>query len=510
MLLRLSCLLCVVSLGFPNAHVAQSPKAESLVRVLDEFIVKGMRDWAIPGLAVAVVRNDSVLLQKGYGTRELARTGAVDEHTLFGIMSTTKAMTSAAIAMLVDDGVVSWNDPVTKWIPEFEMPEPYVTSALTVVDLLTHRAGLGNADLLWVRGDLDEAEIFRRVRYLDPAYSFRAGYTYQNIMYGLAGELIARASGMPYGEFLKDRLLDPLGMSRTFTSLAAVRESGDDNVSSSHFEIRDTVRVIEEEAVDVLASAGAVWSNASDMARWLRFLLDSARVGGRDLIKPETFAELFRPHTIIPANQFYPTVRLTQPHWTTYALGWFQQDYRGHYVAFHTGSLSGRIAIVGLLPDERFGIVVLGNLDHAEFRHALMLRAFDLQLGDTGRDWSDELLGLYRGFAAQADSARSARETQRRIGTKPLLPLSQYVGTYTHPVWGDLVVGETGDGLTACMGMENQLRGSLVHWHYDTFRIQLGDGRSEPDWVQFVLARDGTVSELRFGADGELVFRRKP
>ncbi|KPJ88849.1 MAG: hypothetical protein AMS18_13100, partial [Gemmatimonas sp. SG8_17] len=165
---------------------------------------------------------------------------------------------------------------------------------------------------------------------------------------------------------------------------------------------------------------------------------------------------------------------------------------------------------VGLLPDERFGIVVLGNLDHAEFRHALMLRAFDLQLGDTGRDWSDELLGLYRGFAAQADSARSARETQRRIGTKPLLPLSQYVGTYTHPVWGDLVVGETGDGLTACMGMENQLRGSLVHWHYDTFRIQLGDGRSEPDWVQFVLARDGTVSELRFGADGELVFRRKP
>jgi CubicO group peptidase (beta-lactamase class C family) len=502
-------MLCAVSLGIPNTLVAQAPDAESLAQVLDEFIVKGMRDWEIPGLAVTVVRHDSVLLLKGYGTRELGRTGVVDEHTLFGIMSTTKAMTSAAIAILVDDGVVSWSDPVTKWIPEFEMPEPYVTRQLTVLDFLTHRAGLGNADLLWVRGDLHAAEIFRRVRYLDPAYSFRAGYAYQNIMYGLAGELIARASGMPYGEFLKDRLLDPLGMSRTFTSLAAVRESGDDNVSSSHFEIHDTISVIEEEAVDVLSSAGAVWSNASDMARWMQFLLDSARVGGQGLIKPETFAELFRPHTLIPVNQFYPTVRLTQPHWTTYAAGWFQQDYRGHYVAFHTGSLAGRIAIVGLLPEERFGIVVLGNLDHAEFRHALMLKAFDLQLGDTGRNWSEELLGLYRGFAAEADSARAEREAQRSTGTRPSLPLSHYVGTYTHPVWGDLVVSEIGDGLAARIGAERQLRGPLTHWHYDTFRIQLGDGRSDPDWVQFLLGRDGTAAELRFGADGETVFRRK-
>ncbi len=507
---RLSRLLCAVSLGLPNALVPQAPGADSLAQALDGFIKKGMRDWAIPGLAVAVVRNDSVLLLKGYGTRELGRAGAVDENTLFGIMSTTKAMTSAAIAMLVDDGVVRWDDPVTKWIPEFEMPEPYVTRELTVLDLLTHRAGLGNADLLWARGDLDAAEIFRRVRYLDPAYSFRAGYTYQNVMYGLAGELIARASGIRYGEFLKHRLLDPLGMNRTFTSLASVRESGDNNVSSSHFEIRDTITVIEEEGVDVLASAGAVWSSASDMARWMQFLLDSARVGGQDLIKPETFAELFHPRTIIPANQFYPTVRLTQPHWTTYALGWFQQDYRGHYVAFHTGSLSGRTAIVGLLPDEGFGIAVLGNLDHAEFRHALMLRAFDLQLGDTGRDWSEELLALYRGVADQADSTRAEREAQRTAETEPSLPLSQYVGSYAHPVWGDLVVSEIDGGLTAHMGVESQLRGALAHWHYDTFRLQLGDGRSDPGWVQFVLGRDGTVAELRFGAAGEMVFRRKP
>jgi CubicO group peptidase (beta-lactamase class C family) len=492
----------------PTSLAAQAPTTESLGRSLHEFIERGMRDWQIPGLSVAVVRNDSVVFSGGYGVRSLEDGGAVDERTLFGIMSTTKAMTSAAIAMLVDDGAVNWDDPVTKWIPELEMPDPYVTRELTVVDLLTHRAGLGNADLLWVRGDIDEAEIFRRVRLLEPGYSFRAGYTYQNIMYGLAGELIERASGKTFGEFLRQRLWEPLGMSRTFASLSDVRASGDGNVSAPHYEIRDTIRIIEETPVDVLASAGAVWSTASDMARWIKFLLDSATVSGERLIGQSTFNMLFQPHTIIPAHQFYPTVQRTSPHWTTYGLGWFQQDYRGHSVAFHTGSLDGRIAIVGLLPDERFGIVMLGNLDHAEFRHALMLRAFDIQIGDTGRDWNTELLELYGGMAAQGDSARARQEARRHSGTRHTLSLVDYAGTYTHPVWGGLEVVEENGKLTARMGTESQLRGELVHWHYDTFRAHLGDGRSNPSWVRFVIDVDGRVTELRFG-DGEgMVFTR--
>ena len=509
MLRRSLSLLFAASLGIPSTIAAQAPSATSLVRSLEAFIEKGQRDWEIPGLSVVVVRNDSVLFAKGYGVRAVGQRGAVDEHTLFGIMSTTKAMTSAAIAMLVDDGVVRWDDPVTKWIPEFEMPDPYVTRELTVVDLLTHRAGLGNADLLWVRGDLDEAEIFRRVRYLEPGYSFRAGYTYQNVMYGLAGAVIAKASGMSYGEFLKHRLFEPLGMSRSFVSLSDVRASGDANVSSAHYEVGDTIRVISETPVDVLASAGAVWSTAADMARWVRFLLDSARVNGERLIQESTFAMLFRPHTIIPPNQFYPAQSGTRPHWTTYGLGWFQHDYRGRYVAFHTGSLAGRIAIVGLLPDERFGIVMLGNVDHAEFRHALVLKAFDLQIGDTGRDWSTELLALYGESEARADSARARREAQRVAGTQPSLPLAEYAGTYRHAIWGDVVVGTEANGLTAHMGTSNELSGPLAHWHFDTFRTYWGDDLSDPGWVRFVLGSDGKVAELRYGAGEGMVFRRE-
>ncbi len=510
MLRRCWYLSCLVCLGLPQVVASQVADAASIASSLDSFIQRGIRAWRIPGLSVAVVRNDSVLLAKGYGVRELGAAGSVDEHTLFGIMSTTKAMTAAAVAMLVDDGTVQWNDPVTKWIPEFVMPEPYVTREITLVDLLTHRAGLGNADLLWVRGDLDESEIFRRVRYLEPAYSLRAGYTYQNIMYGLAGAVIERASGLSWGEFLRGRLWEPLGMDRTFASLTDVRSSEDRNVSSAHFDIRDTIRVIADESVDVLASAGAVWSTASDMAGWVRFLLDSARLNGERLIGEESFSMLFRPHTIIPQEQFYPTTRRTNPHWTTYGLGWFQQDYRGHHVAFHTGSLDGRIAIVGLLPHQRFGIVVLGNLDHAEFRHAVMLQAFDLQIGGAERDWSNELLELYSEIAARTDTTRMREESRRVAGTQATLPLSEYAGSYTHPVWGDLVVRVEDDKLWGSMGTNRELQGPMSHWHYDTFRAQLGDGRSDPEWVRFVLGPDGDVTELRFGRGEGMVFKRVP
>jgi CubicO group peptidase (beta-lactamase class C family) len=313
---------------------------------------------------------------------------------------------------------------------------------------------------------------------------------------------------MPYGEFLRRRLFGPLGMTRTFSSYAAMTATGDLNVSSPHYRIRDTIRVIDDEPVDLLPAAGAVWSNAADMASWLTFLLDSAETGGRRLLSDSSFHRLFAPHALIGPDEFYPTARLTRPHWTSYGLGWFQQDYRGHFVAFHTGSLDGRTAIIGLLPDEQVGVCVLGNLDHAEFRHAVMLKVFDLFLGGPGRDWSAELLQLYGGIRARRDSAQAAIERQRVPGTSPTHPLEAYVGTYLNPVWGPVVVAAAEGGLVLSIGSNPELRGPLRHWHYDSFRAELGDGRESPDLVQFGLGPDGQVMELRLtGIEG--VFGRE-
>lgn len=507
--LRRALMAALLLAGMAVPVLAQRSSDAVIARELDAYIRKGMKDWEIPGLSVAVVRRDSVILVKGYGVLQRGMSTPVDQNTLFGMMSTTKAMTAMSLAMLVDDGRLSWDDPVTKWIPEFAMPDAFTTRDLRVIDLLTHNSGLGNADLLWSRHDLSAEEVFRRVRYLTPAYPLRGGFVYQNIMYGLAGEIIARASGMTYGDFLRRRLFAPLGMTRTFPSYAAVTESGDPNLSRPHYRIRDTVRVIEDEAVDVIPAAGAIWSTASDMASWLEFLLDSSEVAGRRLVSDSNYRKIFAPHSVVSADEFYPSARLTRPHWTTYGLGWFEQDYRGNFVAFHTGSLDGRTAIVGLLPDQQAGVYVFGNLDHAEFRHALMLKAFDLFIGGPPRDWSAELLRLYGGIRARGDSVRAAALRARIRGTQPSHALGDFAGNYVHPIWSSVVIQQSGDGLNLSIGANPILKGPLRHWHYDTFRAELGDGRDSPIMVQFELGSDGQVAGVRLeGVEGE--FLREP
>ncbi len=481
----------------------------AILQDLDEFIRQGMKDWEVPGLAIAVVHGDSVLLTRGYGVRRLGASGIVDEQTLFGMMSTTKAMTALAMGMLVDDGRLDWNDPVTRWVPEFQMPDPYVSRDLRVVDLLTHNSGLPGADLLWSRGDLTAAEIFGRLRLLTPAYPLRGGFAYHNVMYGLAGEVIARASGMSFGDFLRRRIFGPLGMTRTYPSYAAMAAAGDSDVSAPQFRIHGTVQPIAEETVDVLPSAGAVWSTAADMATWMRFLLDSAQVGGRRLLSDSGYRMLFAPHAIVPADEFYPTMKLTLPHWTTYGLGWFEQDYRGHFVAFHTGSLDGRTAIIGLLPDERLGVYVFGNLDHAEFRHAVMLKVFDLFLGGPPRDWSRDLLTLY-GKSETGGEAKAPDLEPAADSAPATLPVTGYVGRYLHPVWGDVAVELRDGNLYFQMGTNPALRGPMSHLARDSYRMTLGDERWGAIIAQFVLDPDGAVTELRIPDFDSAGFRRVP
>src|SRR5690348_2950039 len=265
--------------------VAQTRPAADPLRDLDAYTAKAVADWKVPGLAIAVVKDGRIVVAKGYGVRELGKPAPVDTQTLFAIGSTTKAMTAASLGMLVDEGRLKWDDRVTKILPSFQLADPYVTRELTVRDLLTHRAGLGNADVLWYRADNSPEEVIRRIRFADPAYSFRSSFIYQNIMYAVAGQLISSVSGMPWSQFVRTRLWDPIGMPNAVASLDSARRRP--NVASPHFRFGDTVRVIKNASVDAVASAGAVWASIGDMARWMRFVLDSGRVDGNRLLKPE-------------------------------------------------------------------------------------------------------------------------------------------------------------------------------------------------------------------------------
>lgn len=459
---------------------------------LDAYVARTVREWRIPGFAIAIVYDDSVVFAKGYGVRELGKPGAVDARTRFAIGSTTKAMTAVALGMLVDEGKVRWDEPVITYLPHFRVGDPYVTRELTVRDLLTHRGGLGNADQLWASADYTAEEITRRVAMIAPAYSLRSRFIYQNIMYAVAGDVIAAASRMPWATFLRTRIFEPLGMTGTEATLAAL--DGQSNVATPHMELADTIRPVTNRPVDAVGPAGSVWSSVADMAKWARFILDSGRVGGKRLLSEAAFGEVLSPQVVAP-REIYSTMSLVRPHFFTYGLGWFLHDYEGQAVAMHTGSIDGMSALIGLIPDRRLGVYVLANLDHAELRHALMYRVFDLYSGKPSRDWSKDLLALYRGLERQADSARRQQEQRRVADARPSLPLERYAGTYTNQTYGSVVVSVRQDALHFAFG-RGRVAG-LTHWHYDTFQAKWDDVRMQPSLVVFAPDGAGSVSSVR-------------
>jgi hypothetical protein len=229
------------------------------------------------------------------------------------------------------------------------------------------------------------------------------------------------------------------------------------------------------------------------MSKWMIFLLDSAIVNGKRLVKPDTYAELFTPQVMVPPDEFYPTMALTKPHWTTYGLGWFQHDYQGRMLDFHTGSLNGFVAIIGLVPDQRFGVYILSNRDHVEIRHALMYKAIDTYLGNPSRDWSADLLRLYNARRAAADSSRAANERKRIKGTKPSLALSKYAGVYEDSLIGRIAIVERGGKLRIDAGPA--LKGNLEHWQYDRFRARYDDRWQGTDFITFTIG-DGVASAI--------------
>lgn len=469
------------------------PPSLSPAAVFEAFVQHELARWQTPGLSVAVVKDGQIVFNKGYGLRELGKPDLFETNTLAEAASTTKAMTALCMALLVEEGKVRWTDKVAAVYPDFELFDPYLTKEITVRDLFTHNAGLGNADFLWYGNTLSQDEIVRKLRYLKPAYSLRGSYTYQNIMYLVAGKVIEKLSGQTWENFMVDRIFKPLGMNRSFPSFAYAQTAS--NRTSQHFAIQDTVHVIPLASVDRIPPAGAVWTCADDMAKWMLFLLDSTKVRqGKRLIQPASFAELFKPQAIIPSEMFYPTAQLTKPNWTTYGLGWFQQDYRGKMIQFHTGSIDGAVALVGLIPDAHVGICVFANLDHAELRHALLYTALDLwAFGDNKRDWGTEIFDLYKKSRDEAKQKELEKASKKVLGTKPSLSLAGYAGNYADPLYGRAKVEYKNNVLRLTI---NELNLYLEHWHYDTFKGHYEQRWVGNEWVQFSLDADGKVSAM--------------
>ena len=459
---------------------------------LSAFVERGMELWQAPGMAVAVVSSDEVLYQRGFGTTAIEDGAPVDEHTLFANASTTKAMVAAGLLMLVDDGRLGLDDTAASHLPELRFSDPLLTRELTLRDLLSHRSGLPSTDFWTFFQEMPLDEQVERLAAVEAAAPLRTRHIYQNTMYELAGLIIERVSGQRWDRFLAERLWQPIGMRETFGARGQIGAGFSHVLPHSYLDGK--VEVTEWDLpADLADAAGSAWTSLHDMSLWAQFLLrGGVTADGQRLLSEGSFGEFFKPQMLIAKKDFYPVAALTEPHWRSYALGWFQQDFQGRPIDFHTGSLSGLIAIIGLDRAGDRAVVVLGNRDHAELRHAILWEVMDRNPAGARRDWNQAVFDLYRDAAATRAEEWQKKERQRLRKTQPALPLAAYAGRYENPALGAVTIEVERRGMllrTASLALP------MAHWHLDTFLLE------HPPWelrefAEFRIAPDGKVASF--------------
>ncbi len=459
-------LLVFLSGAWATVLQAQTPDLGRL----DAKFAQAQKDWPVPGFAVVIVKDGQTAFMKGYGERTLGSGEPVDENTLFAIASNSKAFTSASLAMLVEEGKLSWDDPVQKHLPYFQLYNPYVSQAMIIRDLLSHRSGLGtySGDLLWYGTDYSAEEVVRRTRYVPQTGAFRASYGYSNLMFIAAGEVVAAAGGMPWADFVESRILGPLQMNRTVTSTSDL--SGVDNVATPHKNWVDRVEPIEWYNWDAMAAAGGIISSVSDMANWLKLQLGNGEAGGTRLFSEASSWEMWTVHS---ARTVTAGSRRTAPstHFRGYGLGWGLNDDRGHLVVSHGGGYDGMFSRVVLVPEEDLAMAVFSN-SMTSISTAVTNMILDAYLGGEGQDWSRSMLAGWeagrRGFEARQDRF----ESQRTEGTSPSLALGDYAGRFGGPMYGDATIALEDGGLVLRLLPNPDLVADLTHLHHDTFLIE--------------------------------------
>jgi len=401
------------------ARLKEAEELQQKLGDLRQFIDTTMFVWKVPGVSIAIVRDGDVILSEGFGLRNVADSLPLTPQTLLAIGSSTKAFTTMVLGMLVDDGLVAWDEPVVTYLPAFRLKDEYITSRFTVRDLVTHRSGLPRHDLMWYGSDFTRQEIFERLQYLEFSEDFRTTFQYQNLMYMTAGLLAGEVAGSSWEDLVTERILQPLGM--TATDLSVTQMQATDDFALGYSEEEDTLTLTPFRNIDAMAPAGAVNSNADDMAKWLQLLLKKGKYNETTLISEPAFTEMYSPQ--IPIGRPGTHTERLMP---SYGMGWFIEAYRGHYRVHHGGNIDGFSALVSFMPYDEFGIVVLVNKSASPLPRLVTLYATDLLLNLEPVDFH----GRARTAVAAADSteeeSKSDNDEGRVKGTKPSHKLEAY------------------------------------------------------------------------------------
>lgn len=502
-MIRLSLILLVAAAWASPLEAA--PPAQ-----LDQRVEQLRKSLGVPGVTIAIVEGGQTTLARGYGVRGLADPKAVDADTIFSTGSTGKAFTAAALGILVDEGRIKWDDKVIDHMPDFRMYDAWVTREMTIRDLLVHRSGLGlgAGDLLFLaRSNLSRKESVRRLRHIKPATSFRSGYAYDNVLYMVAGQLIEEVTGKSWEQFMAERVFKPAGMLRSTVDSAG--RLGTVNRARPHARLDGAIRglgtqvPLDEVQSDLganAAPAGGLAISANDMAKWLALQLGKGQAkGGPRLWSEKTTAEMWKPVVLQPVSPAPPELKPAQPMFSTYALGWTVQDYRGAKLVWHGGAVLGSLAAVALLPDQNVGIYIAANSEEGELVRGLMYELLDHYLALPRHDWPEKL-AAFKAARAQGAVKLLQAPAAKPAGIGPSLPLARYTGRFSDPWYGTINIREGKGRLAIDFPHSPGMVATLEHHQYDSFRTVFADKGIEPAFVTFSLDANGKVDRITMKA----------
>jgi len=498
----LAVVLLTPSLTFAQEQpTAPQPATE---KTLDALIDRVLKEFSVPGAAIAIVRDGKVLHLKGYGWRDVEANKPVTPDTLFALASCTKAFTATAIASLVDAGKMRWDDPIRKHLPFFRLADPLASREATLEDALCHRTGLARHDVLRMQ-TWGRERLIRALADIQPSKPFRAEYQYNNLLYLTAGYAAGVADGSDWDTVVRRRLLEPLGMTGAKTNSTAMQQSPD--YARPYVLKAGKPQLIPMRDTDNAAPGGSLKASARDMVRWLLFQLDLGKIDGKQIVSVQQMRQTHRPRIAVPAGSADASSAFTVQR--SYALGWMVEDYRGQHLLQHGGAIDGYRSQVVLAPRHKLGIVILSNLGGTRVPETLSYSLLDHLLDLPAHDWIAHAKQTEQRTRANEARQRALLDQQRKRDTQPSLDLAAYAGHYDHPGYGRAEVLHSKEGLAIRWGTVNR---PLSHYHLDVFRFELPDPHmfySGDPRVQFHLDGEGNVGSMVF-LEQEFVRVKKP
>jgi CubicO group peptidase (beta-lactamase class C family) len=478
---------------------------------LDSYTANSMKTFDVPGVGVAIVKDGKVVVAKGYGVRKLGDPTPVDEYTMFGIASITKGFTTASLATLVDEGKLSWDDPVYQRLPSFVMYDPYVSHEATIRDLLTFSSGLGGSigDLLFSPpSTFTREEIVYKLRFMKPASSFRSrfGRGGGNLLYLAAGQVIPAVTGISWDDYIRQHIFAPLGMNHSNVDNAEFKFG--DNYSFPHERVDGKLQVIHFEKLDGVGPAGSINSCAADMAKWMQLQLNRGKFVDRDgrLFSERQSQEMWSPQVpaglklIFPIGSSRPPLAGLKPNFADQGLGWWLHDYHGRKLVEHRGEIGGFVSRMMLVPEENLGIVVLTNAEEVGAHDSIVYHVLDYYLGLQATDWIAAFKSVKDTEEKEAPQIMKKAEEERAPNSKPSLPLENYAGAYHDAWYGPITIHSENGGLVITFDRTPSMIGGLQHWQYDTFKVHWRDRTIEDVFLTFSLNPDGSIDNARMAA----------